>query len=203
MRKPVIAGGDCGDCVRRHPGTSSSETAPSREYVVLYERGVSAAQGRDAVEDAGGRIIDANSKIGVATVRWSNRDFAREATRGGARSPVPRPERTNRAGADGPNAWQSQWRVERAGRRCRAKVPAAGAGGGAVRRAQWDMEMIGATREGSYRSSRVRKGVRVGILDTGVDGTHPDIAPNSEPPLSRNFVTDMPDDRRARARMAG
>ena len=40
----------------------------------------------------------------------------------------------------------------------------------------------------------------VGIIDTGIDGTHPDIAPNFDARCRRNFVTDMPDDRRRRAR---
>ena len=30
-------------------------------------------------------------------------------------------------------------------------------------------------------------------MDTGVDGNHPDLAPNFDRKLSRNFVTDMPD----------
>jgi subtilisin family serine protease len=34
--------------------------------------------------------------------------------------------------------------------------------------------------------------VRVGIIDTGVDGTHPDIAPNFDRALSRNFTVDNP-----------
>ncbi|MFN8051115.1 MAG: S8 family serine peptidase [Acidimicrobiales bacterium] len=37
------------------------------------------------------------------------------------------------------------------------------------------------------------KNVRVGIIDTGVDGTHPDIAPNFDNKLSRNFTVDIPD----------
>ena len=37
------------------------------------------------------------------------------------------------------------------------------------------------------------RGVRVGIMDTGVDGNHPDIKPNFNAALSRNFVKDMPD----------
>ncbi len=32
----------------------------------------------------------------------------------------------------------------------------------------------------------------VGIIDTGVDGNHPDIAPNFSKSLSRNFTTDIP-----------
>jgi subtilisin family serine protease len=38
------------------------------------------------------------------------------------------------------------------------------------------------------------KRVRVGILDTGVDGSHPDIAPNFDAALSRNFTHDIPVD---------
>jgi subtilisin family serine protease len=35
-------------------------------------------------------------------------------------------------------------------------------------------------------------GVKVGIIDTGIDGSHPDIAPNFDGDLSRNFTTDIP-----------
>ena len=45
-------------------------------------------------------------------------------------------------------------------------------------------------------SSRATSGVLVGIIDTGIDGTHPDIAPNFDTALSRNFTTDIPLDRR-------
>ena len=40
---------------------SSSAGSQPHEYVVLYERGASAAQGREAVEDAGGRIMSVNT----------------------------------------------------------------------------------------------------------------------------------------------
>ena len=53
--------------------------------------------------------------------------------------------------------------------------------------------MIGATAQGSYRKQPGSKKVRVGIIDTGIDASHPDIAPNFDADLSRNFVTDMPD----------
>ena len=45
---------------------------------------------------------------------------------------------------------------------------------------QWDMAMIGATPTGAHRRATGR-GVDVGIIDTGIDGSHPDIAPNFEP----------------------
>ena len=52
--------------------------------------------------------------------------------------------------------------------------------------------MIHATAGGSYAKQPGDKGVLVGIIDTGIDGTHPDIAPNFDAALSRNFVTDIP-----------
>ena len=36
-----------------------------------------------------------------------------------------------------------------------------------------------------------RKGVLVGVIDTGIDGSQPDIAPNFDATLSRNFTTDI------------
>jgi subtilisin family serine protease len=58
---------------------------------------------------------------------------------------------------------------------------------------QWDMAMIGATPTGSYAQQQGASTVRVGIIDTGVDGKHPDIKPNFNASLSRNFVTDIPE----------
>jgi lantibiotic leader peptide-processing serine protease len=54
------------------------------------------------------------------------------------------------------------------------------------------MRMIKATPNKSYKRQRGNSGVRVGIIDTGIDGSHPDIAPNFNRSLSRNFTTDIP-----------
>ncbi|MFG1752385.1 S8 family serine peptidase [Streptosporangium sandarakinum] len=59
---------------------------------------------------------------------------------------------------------------------------------------QWDMRQIHATVTGSYRRSRGTHDVLVGVLDTGVDATHPDIAANYNFKLSRNFTVDVPTD---------
>jgi subtilisin family serine protease len=59
---------------------------------------------------------------------------------------------------------------------------------------QWDMAQIDATPEGSYGVQTGDRRVRVGIMDTGVDGNHPDIAPNFSNVLSRNFTVDVPVD---------
>ncbi|KAB8188233.1 S8 family serine peptidase [Nonomuraea phyllanthi] len=58
---------------------------------------------------------------------------------------------------------------------------------------QWDMRMIGADR--AHAKAPGSRKVLVGVIDTGVDGKHPDIAPNFNRELSRNFVTDIPKDK--------
>ncbi len=56
---------------------------------------------------------------------------------------------------------------------------------------QWDMAMIHATADGSYRKQLGSNKVLVGVIDTGIDGSHPDIKPNFNRSLSRNFTTDI------------
>src|SRR3954451_5990566 len=105
LRRPVIAGVLAAAAFAAIQ--SSSTGAPSREYVVLYEHGVSAAQGQNAVADAGGKVVSVNKQIGVATVRSSNRDFEANALRQGAVAGAA----PNRPIGHAPDAkvWQPQW----------------------------------------------------------------------------------------------
>jgi lantibiotic leader peptide-processing serine protease len=57
---------------------------------------------------------------------------------------------------------------------------------------QWDMKMIHATADGSQAHQPGDHRVLVGVIDTGIDGSHPDIAPNFSKELSRNFTVDIP-----------
>ena len=52
---------------------------------------------------------------------------------------------------------------------------------------QWDMRAIGATPAGSYAVNRGR-GVRVGVMDTGIDLTHTDVMPNVDLEASCVFL---------------
>jgi lantibiotic leader peptide-processing serine protease len=57
---------------------------------------------------------------------------------------------------------------------------------------QWDMAIIGAGTSGSYANA-TGEGVSVGVIDSGVDFAHPDIAPNLDVGRSCSFIfTDTP-----------
>jgi subtilisin family serine protease len=54
---------------------------------------------------------------------------------------------------------------------------------------QWDMALINASDEGSYQYA-TGAGVTVGMIDSGVDLDHPDIAPNLDVDRSCSFIFD-------------
>ncbi len=68
-------------------------------------------------------------------------------------------------------------------------IPAAPEGADPLDGLLWGHEMVDAFEA---RALETGDKVRVGILDTGVDGDHLDIAPNFDAALSRNFATDIP-----------
>ena len=178
--------------------TAGTWRGAKHEYVVLYAQGVPLASARLAVARAGGTIARENAKIGVATVTSRNAQFVRDATAQRAlagvamsrpigRAPMLRPKR---------DVVERLTRAERASARAVASrlakpsppTPAAEPLAGL----QWDMAMIHATTDGSYSKQLGDRGVRVGIMDTGIDASHPDLAPNFDAALSRNFTTDIP-----------
>ncbi|MDQ0577046.1 S8 family serine peptidase [Agromyces albus] len=183
--------------------SADSEVAGEQQYVVLFAEGASESATRAAVEAAGGTIVAENTEVGVATVVTTDSDFAAQA----AAQSVIEGTALNRVIADVPEAQKGAG----AGKKldsAKADLRSAGTGAAAVTGApatrpsqgkpiaepladlQWDMQAIGATVDGSYRHDKT-KGVLVGIIDTGVDGSHPDIAPNFDAELSRNFTVDI------------
>ncbi|MEU9834215.1 S8 family serine peptidase [Streptosporangium sp. NPDC048047] len=176
----------------RRPDTAPGE-GRGGGYVVLYRRGVSAADARRAVLAAGGTVTRENAAVGVATVTATGPAFA-DALRAD-----PRIEGVARDMVIG-RVPQRSGPVRAPDGAVRTDDPdAADSGASALRPEplavrQWDMRQIHATVTGSYRRSRGTHAVLVGILDTGVDATHPDIEANYNAGLSRNFTVDMPVD---------
>ena len=168
-----------------------TEAGAARSYVVKYEAGVSLAQARAAVRAAGGTILRENVKVGVATVRSTNANFILDAAAQGA---LVGAARNIPIGSTKPDDVRlARERLERAGpvgasRPLEADVTSTET----FSSLQWDMEMIDATEAGSYAVQKGDPRVIVASMDTGVDATHPDIAPNFDAALSRNFTVDIP-----------
>jgi lantibiotic leader peptide-processing serine protease len=163
----------------------------SRQYVVVYEQGASAQAARAAIAQAGGRIVSENTAIGAATVRTSDASFAADVARSSAVVGAARDRVIGKAPQD---VVKKRDAIEKAGAvagRTSARQHAI-PGADPLAPLQWDMQMIHATVDGSYARQQGSKAVRVGVLDTGIDASHPDIAPNFDARLSRNFTEDDP-----------
>ncbi len=187
----------CGSLVIT-PATSGPTSQTTWEYVVLYEEGVSLQDARAAVRRLGGTIVKENAAVGLATVRSADSDFVLAA---GARPELVGAAANRPLGSLAPELTRkfSEERLDaerRAsmgpGAETEADVESAGAGMfEPFAPLQWDMAMIHATRLESHNAQPGERGVVVGIIDTGIDGSHPDIAPNFDAALSRNFTTDI------------
>jgi subtilisin family serine protease len=180
-------------------GVSGSATAGSdgpNEYVVVYKQGADLAAAHAAVADAGGKIISENRAIGVATVRTDAADFRDRAAQEGALDGAAVNEAIGQAPSDAARVRRDAvekpaFAYKRAAKAAKKKHAAAPADEPLAAK-QWDMRMIGATPDGSYGVQQGSHAVRVGIIDTGIDGSHPDVRANFDAGLSRNFTVDDP-----------
>jgi subtilisin family serine protease len=189
----VLATASAADGAARKTSAQSASSGSSEEYVVSYSGTPEAAKA--AIKAAGGTVQDLTPQVGIALVVSTDGAFADKVrTHSGVQDAVlnhtvgtTRPGMPHRVAAD----------------RATSATPAASSGAVAPERVseapdseplanrQWDMRMIGATARGAHRYATGR-GVDVGIIDTGIDGRHPDLAPNFDAKRSRNFTTDIP-----------
>ena len=191
-------------------GDDAAGRGETGEYVVMYAAGVSRAQGRAAVASAGGTVVDEVPQLGLARAATADARFADRLAASGAARAVVRNHSVGLGRAGMPHRFAEERaeedRVAYAAAAATAAAAGAAADPGGVPNGpkdkkagpetfswlQWNMEMIGATPEGAHDTA-TGDGVLVGIIDTGVDGSHPDLAPNFDAARSRNFTTDIPD----------
>lgn len=165
------------------------------DYNVLATNTASVRAAERAVRAAGGTVVRSNTAVGLLTVRAPEHGFL--ARLGASRAvEVAAPARTiGRA----PQTRQAA-RTDLVEKENRQGGRPAVAGGGHTASAGMDpldsqLWGLSAVRSDLARTSQPGdRRVKVGVLDTGVDASHPDIAPNFDARLSRNFTRDIPTD---------
>ncbi|MFR9794981.1 S8 family serine peptidase [Streptomyces sp. MS06] len=171
------------------PAATASDPAASISYVVNIRPGHGpSARVRRAIAEAGGTILTSYDRIGVVVVHASAPDFAEVMRRvpgvqsAGATRHRPLPSQsTGELGA--PQALD-------AGQLAAATAKAAD-GQDPLEPLQWDLPAIKADK--AHEKTLGSRNVTVAVIDTGVDDTHPDIAPNFNRAASVNCVSGKPD----------
>lgn len=163
--------------------------APSstQTFTVVAEDGVTADVALAEIAAAGGTVVSRIDDVGVFQVTSEQADFAARTAAAGAL-----------VGAVEQKAIGHKPRLDPVEQEA-LLAAATGKGSGARKSKRmdplddklWGLDMIRADRARKVEPGDRR--VSVGVLDTGLDASHPDIAPNFNWALSRNFAPDMPE----------
>lgn len=166
-------------------GRHTSGTAAGASPDVASGTGASAGASRDAASGAS-RDAAAAASPGAASAGGGATRRQGGAAAGRAVEREGHGERVSHAAA-GRRAVEREGHENGASPRWRRS-----SGGEPLAGLQWDMKQIHADR--AHRYEQGDKRVLVGVMDTGIDASHPDIAPNFDRALSRNFTVDLPYD---------
>ncbi|MFD0311712.1 S8 family serine peptidase [Streptomyces sp. NPDC127119] len=167
-------------------GKISAEATPL-SYVVNVRSGHgTSSHVKKAIAKAGGTIVTSYDRIGVIVVHSSNADFAKtirkvrgvESAGSTRTAPLPAQSTTD---VGTPKALSAEEIAD---------VDAV-AGQDPLEPLQWDLPAIKADK--AHEKTLGSKKVTVAVIDTGVDDTHPDIAPNFDREASVNCVSGKPD----------
>nr|WP_235921436.1 S8 family serine peptidase [Lentzea tibetensis] len=178
---------------------ASAGQEKTTEYTVLVEDGASRDAAVAAIKAAGGEVVKENAAVGLLTAKAPATGFvqkvsATDAVSGAARA---KPIGHSPSAKSGTKPGAKRDEVEKENKTAAPKASAqsqkaATAGMDPLDGDLWGLKLV---RSDIARAKQAGdKKVYVGILDTGVDGTHPDIAPNFNNELSRNFTVDIPFD---------
>jgi subtilisin family serine protease len=160
--------------------------AATGDYTVVAADGVAADAAVAAITAAGGTVVGRNDAVGVYRVTAARSDFTTKVA--GSSVLIGASER--RAVGRAPKAPSIE-------RPAPAAAPAKGATAAKGPKMDplddklWGLSMIRADK--ARKIQKGSRGVTVGVLDTGVDASNPDLAPHFSRRLSRNFAPDMTD----------
>lgn len=187
MRKPLLAAAVAtatAVALLTAPG-SPAVGAPSApgDYTVVAADGVAADAAVAAITAAGGTIVSRNDAVGVYRVSTARTDF--QAKVAGSSALIGASERKP---------------VGRAPKSPAVERPLTGRTAATAKRGPkadplddklWGLSMIRADKARELQKGN--RGVTVGVLDTGLDASNPDLAPRFSKRLSRNFAPDIVD----------
>ena len=173
------------------PTASASTGSKGGTFVVLAKDAGSATAVAGRLKDLGAKVTRVNTDIGLITVSTHDAGFRARATKVADVVGVARDKSIGHAPAARPHRLPRET-AAKLQKQAKKPQPVPGSGPSDPLDVQlWGMRMINADQ--AHAITLGSKKVRVGIMDTGVDASHPDLHANFDYDLSRNFVTDMPD----------
>lgn len=166
------------------PGSATAEPGNAVDYTVVAADGASAAEATAAIKAAGGTIVTGNDAVGVYRVTSTDTKFTIKAVKSGALIGASERRAIGRA----PNKLE---KIDRNVSRGHGSSAHGATKLDPLDDKLWGLKMVRADKARKIESGH--RGVTVGILDTGLDASNPDLAPHFNARLSRNFAPDLTD----------
>lgn len=179
-------------------------SAPAERYLVLAAPGADESGVRAAVSASGGAVTGVNSAVGLfgasltaeAAAVLETSDLISGVAKDRPVGRVPgSPVDPFEASTSSPDAASALPAALPPASPATAAAPALASGraapvGDPLSSRQWDMAMMNVPAAHAVTRGA---GVLVGVMDTGIDASHPDLAGRVNLELSRNFTRDMPE----------
>ncbi|MEU6122724.1 S8 family serine peptidase [Streptomyces sp. NPDC047123] len=162
----------------------AAQDAPVFAYVVNTRTDrKTVAYVKKAIARAGGSVVVAHEKIGVIVVHATDADFGKRIreVRGVQSAGATRTAPLRAAGTTEDGRAQRLTKAEAASLKRQAAT-----GAEPLEADQWDLRAIGADKAAKINPGS--KKVTVAVIDTGIDDTHPDLAPNFSASQSASCV---------------
>ncbi|MFD3543923.1 S8 family serine peptidase [Streptomyces sp. NPDC058662] len=164
-------------------------SGPKLSYVANLTAYGTAKQAKKAIERAGGTVVTSYDQIGVVVAHSQNPDFAKQlraqrslfVSVGSTRTAPLSPVQTTEEGTT------QKLSAEDAAKAAAEAAP----GQEPLESNQWDLRAIKADQ--AHQINDGSRNVTVGVIDTGVDDTHPDLAGNFSREQSANCVGGVAD----------